>query len=81
MQGSASACHVLQNPHTAFWDISPRDTETVREMLHIASQDSPDAISLRAWLNSPWTSNLGEDIFKGANLLTTFVKVRLPACL
>eukprot|EP00198_Chlamydomonas_reinhardtii_P009829 XP_001699166.1 predicted protein [Chlamydomonas reinhardtii] len=37
-------------------------------------QDSPDAISLRAWLNSPWTSNLGEDIFKGANLLTTFVK-------
>ncbi|KAG2435848.1 hypothetical protein HXX76_007043 [Chlamydomonas incerta] len=37
-------------------------------------QDSPDAISLRAWLNSPWTANLGEDIFKGANLLTTFVK-------
>ncbi|KAG2451181.1 hypothetical protein HYH02_003788 [Chlamydomonas schloesseri] len=37
-------------------------------------QDSPDAISLRAWLNSPWTSNLGEDIFKAANLLTTFVK-------
>ncbi|GIL55177.1 hypothetical protein Vafri_10769 [Volvox africanus] len=37
-------------------------------------QDSPDAISLRAWLNSPWTANLGEDIFKAANLLSTFVK-------
>ncbi|EFJ41459.1 hypothetical protein VOLCADRAFT_119689 [Volvox carteri f. nagariensis] len=37
-------------------------------------RDSPDAISLRAWLNSPWTSNLGEDIFKAANMLTTFVK-------
>lgn len=38
-------------------------------------QDSPDAISLRAWLNSPWTASLGEDIFKAANMLTTFVKV------
>ncbi len=42
-------------------------------------QDSPDAISLRAWLNSPWTGTLGEDIFKAANLLTTFVKVRFCA--
>ncbi|KAG2498194.1 hypothetical protein HYH03_003948 [Edaphochlamys debaryana] len=37
-------------------------------------QDCPDAVSLRAWLNSPWTASLGEDVFKAANMLSTFVK-------
>ena len=32
-------------------------------------QDAPDAISLRAWLNAPWSSNLEEDVFKAANML------------
>ncbi|PNH02684.1 hypothetical protein TSOC_011310, partial [Tetrabaena socialis] len=37
-------------------------------------QDSPDSISLRSWVNSPWTSALGQDVFKAANMLSTFVK-------
>ncbi|GFR52465.1 hypothetical protein Agub_g14973 [Astrephomene gubernaculifera] len=37
-------------------------------------QDCPDAISLRAWLNSPWTGSLGHEVFKAANMLATMVK-------
>ena len=37
-------------------------------------QDCPDAVSLRAWLNSPWTTSLGQDVFKATNMLATFLK-------
>ncbi|KXZ54915.1 hypothetical protein GPECTOR_4g987 [Gonium pectorale] len=37
-------------------------------------QDCPDAVSLRAWLNSPWTGSLVDDVFKAANMLNTLVR-------
>lgn len=43
-------------------------------------QDAADAISLRAWLNAPWTSSLEGDVFKAANMLTTFVRVSSCRC-
>lgn len=38
--------------------------------------DAHDAISLRTWVNNPWSSRMEEDLFKAANLLRTFCTVR-----
>eukprot|EP00201_Polytomella_parva_P013317 CAMPEP_0175055360 /NCGR_PEP_ID=MMETSP0052_2-20121109/10033_1 /TAXON_ID=51329 ORGANISM="Polytomella parva, Strain SAG 63-3" /NCGR_SAMPLE_ID=MMETSP0052_2 /ASSEMBLY_ACC=CAM_ASM_000194 /LENGTH=182 /DNA_ID=CAMNT_0016320189 /DNA_START=805 /DNA_END=1350 /DNA_ORIENTATION=- len=34
--------------------------------------DSPDSVSLRSWLNPPWSCGVEEDIFKAANILGSF---------
>eukprot|EP00879_Flechtneria_rotunda_P009791 GHRR01010241.1.p1 GENE.GHRR01010241.1~~GHRR01010241.1.p1 ORF type:complete len:565 (+),score=243.91 GHRR01010241.1:902-2596(+) len=34
--------------------------------------DALDAISLRSWLNSPWTSCMSEELYKAANILRNF---------
>ncbi|GAX77119.1 hypothetical protein CEUSTIGMA_g4565.t1 [Chlamydomonas eustigma] len=37
-------------------------------------RDSFDPVSLRSWVNSPWSSTLEEDIFKVSNILQTFTR-------
>jgi len=38
--------------------------------------DALDAVSLRTWVNAPYCSTLEGDVFKAANVLSKFTKVR-----
>jgi hypothetical protein len=38
--------------------------------------DALDAVSLRSWFNSPWTSTLEADIYKATNMVLGFTQVR-----
>lgn len=37
--------------------------------------DSLDAVSLRSWLNNPFSSNMADELYKAANILSCFNKV------
>lgn len=39
--------------------------------------DALDAVSLRTWFNAPYCSTLEGDVFKAANVLNKFTKVRV----
>lgn len=41
--------------------------------------DALDAVSLRSWFNSPWTSTLEADIYKSTNMVLGFTQVRRRA--
>jgi hypothetical protein len=38
--------------------------------------DALDAISLRSWLNSPWSGSMADELYKAANILRKFNDVR-----
>lgn len=35
--------------------------------------DTIDAISLRSWINNPWSAGLDADLYKATNILNTFI--------
>lgn len=37
--------------------------------------DALDAVSLRSWLNNPWSSNMADELYKAANILSCFNQV------
>jgi hypothetical protein len=43
--------------------------------------DALDAISLRSWLNSPWSGNMADELYKAANILRKFNAVGSLFCL
>jgi len=38
--------------------------------------DALDAVSLRSWLNTPWSSSMADEVFKAANIVNAFSQVR-----
>lgn len=55
--------------------LQPYLTGTVSRAVQPPVHDAIDNVSLRSWLNMPWTRSLEDDCYQVANIIQTFAKV------
>lgn len=68
-QRCCEMCSVLLLP------LQPYLTGTVSRAVQPPIHDALDNVSLRAWLNTPWTTNLEDDCYQAANIVQSFANV------
>ncbi|KAG1674919.1 hypothetical protein FOA52_014712 [Chlamydomonas sp. UWO 241] len=72
-QRTCELCSSLLLPLQPF--LAGTQSAAVQPPIH----DSIDSVSLRSWLNSPWSTTLDGDIYKAANILHTFTRALRPS--